>query len=536
MTHSSRGGLKALSIFLAFALFPHLSTAQKRTLTPQSIEKQIDQMTVEEKVGQLFILGFPQRELTPELKSFLTRTKPGAFVIFKRNFSDLESIRKLNKDLFKLSIEQTKLPPLLAVDQEGGSVTRIPTFPPMPSALSVGQTKSPILAEEMGFEMASMMRDLGFNMNLAPVLDLADPNRFSFIGTRSYGSDPAVVGDMGYAFSKGLIRNAVIPTAKHFPGTGSLAADPHEHAIVNQVSQKDLESTYLPPFATYSKLGLFSAVMISHSIYPHLDPQSQPAVFSKKIVNDILRTDLKFRGLAITDDLQMSASRALLKPEDAALAALKAGNDIVMLTWSFQEQEKAMNRVKKGIESGELPDADLRAKLRRILTAKFYINSNSKRTPSNVEEKNVLLSPKLGKIDDDILEKNSPTAAALTNFRNKRLCVFAASTAFIKSFRSMDAKKSHAFVLNGKTTDADVTDFISEQKCNAGLFVVNGAKTSQLFSKLSKTLRKKMLVLNMCSPSLIKASAGYVMNIYFPHQNAGKKMAQLLNENYASLK
>ena len=536
MTHSSRGWRLSLSIFLCALLFPHLSTAQPKKTKPTALDLQIEKMTLDEKVGQLFILGFPQRELTPELRAFLEKQKPGAYVIFKRNFQNLESVRKLNRDLYTLSMEQTHLPPLLAVDQEGGNVARIPTYPPMPSALSLGQTKSPMLAEDMGYETAALMKELGFNMNLAPVLDIADPNEFSFIGTRSYGADPKTVGDMGYSFSKGLIRNGVVPTAKHFPGTGPSSSDPHKHSSINNSSQAELDEKYLPPFAQFSKLGLFSAIMVSHSIYPQLDSQAQPAVFSRKIVTDILRTQLKFRGLAITDDLQMSASKALLKPEDAALAALMAGNDIVMLTWSFEEQAKAIARVKKGITDGDLTEEDLHEKLRRILTAKLYLKPNSARDPSSEKTKNILISPKFGQIDDEILEKNIPSAAAIAAFQN-RICVFSASTSFLKSYRASDRRKSHTFLLGGKTTSQDVANLMSESHCKNLLFAISGGKTAKLLEKLSSKLKSKTLVTNLGLPSLIKNEKAYglVMNLYFPHQNAGKKIAQLLSQSYAIL-
>lgn len=493
-------------------------------------------MSLDEKVGQLFILGFPQRELTPELRAFLSKQKPGAFVIFKRNFTSLETVRKLNRDLYTLSLEQTHLPPLLAIDQEGGNVARIPIYPPMPSALSLGQTKSPVLAEEMGYETASVMKELGFNMNLAPVLDVANPNEFSFIGTRSYGSDPRVVGDIGYSFSKGMIRNGIVPTAKHFPGTGETSSDPHFHSAVNNFSLEELQEKHFPPFTQFSKLGIFSAIMVSHSIYPHLDPQAQPAVFSKKIVTDILRTQMKFRGLAITDDLQMSASRALLKPEDAALSALQAGNDIVMLTWSFDEQAKAMARVKKGILAGELSEADLNQKLKRILTAKFYLRPSSLRDPQSEKSRNLVLSSKMGKIDDEILEKNIP-AVDISAFQNKKICIFSASTPFLKSYRAFDHHRSRTFLLGARTSATEVGKIVRDNSCKSMLFAVSGAKTAKLLSKLSASLKRRTIVANMGLPNMVQGEKNYglVLNLFFPHQNAGKKIAQLLGQNYAAL-
>lgn len=535
MTYSSRVFWRSLSIFVLCALIPNLSTAQIRGMKISDVDQRIQRMSVDEKVGQLFILGFPHRQVTHDLQKFLTTYKPGSFVIFKRNFNSLTEAKKLTTDLTALTMKNTGLVPFLAIDQEGGNVSRIPTNPPMPNALSLGQADSPQIAEDLGYETAALMKQLGFNMNLAPVLDVADPLQFSFIGARSYGSDPRLVGDMGFYFSKGLIRNGVVPTAKHFPGTGSTTIDPHYNSSISAFSEKELNEKHLPPFQTYSKLGIFSAVMVSHSVYPSLDESGKPAVFSKKIVNDLLRDKMKFRGLVITDDLQMSASKNLLQPAEAALIALQSGSDIVMFTWSFREQEKAMQRIKKAILSGEISAQDLQSKLRRILTAKSLLASSiSVREPQSVLSKNALVSPSMQKIDDEILQKNVSETQP-RSLQNEKICVFSSSASFIRSFRSQFKAFAKIVLIKERTSSLEIEKTFKKSNCQRILFTVNGAKTAKILARLSVATKKKTLVANLATPNLVREPASYdqVLNLYFPHQNAGKKIAQLLGESYA---
>lgn len=172
MRKYNREIFKILSLSLLFFIFPNLVLADSASLK-KYVEKKIAQMTLDEKVGQLFMVGFPQKKITPDLDKFISKYKPGSFLLFKRNITSVEQIRNLNSTLYHTSFKHTRLPPLLAIDQEGGSVSRLPIFPAQPNALAVGQTQSPLLAEEMGFQTGRFLREVGFNMNLAPVLDVS---------------------------------------------------------------------------------------------------------------------------------------------------------------------------------------------------------------------------------------------------------------------------------------------------------------------------------------------------------------------------
>ncbi|HRO65924.1 MAG TPA: glycoside hydrolase family 3 N-terminal domain-containing protein, partial [Pseudobdellovibrionaceae bacterium] len=259
-------------------------------------------MSLREKVGQLFLVGFPQNHLDANLKDFIATQKPGGFILFRRNLKDSRHIRRFTADLSRTA-RIREIAPFLAVDQEGGSVTRVPFFPSLPSALSVGLAGREDLARDLGEESGRLLRWHGFNLNLAPVLDLSDPKSESFIGSRSFGSDPILSGKLGRSYAEGLRDAGVIPTGKHFPGLGGTRIDLHLQAAGFQSTLIDFKNRDLKPFELFAKMGPFSALMISQMSYPFLDPSGIPAPFSKPILRDLLRKELGFEGLVVTDDL-----------------------------------------------------------------------------------------------------------------------------------------------------------------------------------------------------------------------------------------
>lgn len=537
MHHSSRIISYILSFFVGALLFPHLSIAQNKE-SDRELAQKVQKMSLDQKVGQLFILGFSQDSLTTDLAKNFSQMKPGAFVLFKRNITSLSAVKKLNADLYDLSIKYSGLPPVIAVDQEGGNVVRIITSPPMPNALSVGQAGSAEIAQNLGRESASLLGSLGFNMNLAPVLDIASPFEFSFIGVRSFGSDPATVSKMGYAFSKGMVLGKVIPTAKHFPGTGSSPTDPHHESSVVLSSKEALYKIHLPPFQTFARLGSFTALMVSHSVYPQLGDEKTPAVFSKKIMTDLLREKMKYRGLVITDDLQMSASKSFLRPEEAALRSILAGSDMVMLTWSSALQAKAMARVKAAVKSGEFPRKLLDEKVLRIAQVKGRLNAKpvELRKLSSTSDR-IIKSKAMGDIDDSILDKNLRANFNSVEKNHKSLCLISPSTHFIKSFKSGYRGIPHSKQIQRKTSTAELEKFIQSKKCDLVVYGVEGKRTSLLLRSLSQKIKERVLVANLSLPNNVPSLGQYraVLNIYFPHQKSGQKIAQLLSDSYASI-
>lgn len=543
MSNYIREILKILSITLLIFVFPHLVLATPTNL-PQIIDQKIAKMTLEEKVGQLFIVGFPQKNISPDLEKFIADYKPGSFLLFKRNISSGEQIRDLNLALYRTSYKHTKLPPLIAIDQEGGSVSRLPITPAPPNALALGQTQSPLLAEEMGYQTGLFLREVGFNMNLAPVLDVTDPLSTSFIGVRSFGADPRLVGELGVAYSKGLLKARVIPTAKHFPGTGNLKADPHVSVVQNTSSLESLKAKDLKPYEAYSSLGDRVAVMLSHLIYPALDNTREPASFSKKISTELLRGELKYKGLVVTDDLQMQGSKQLLRPEVAALRALQAGADIVMLTWSFADQGRAFEYVKNAVKKGELNQNELDQKLHRILTVKAFANLY-RRDPKQLS---LLQGPKLtskdySELESNILDQNLKTNLLPKSLPGKetkkrkpasisRVCVAAPSRAFIDSFKRSSKKHVDVKLLTGAFDKEQVQEWMREKNCALTVAAITGPKTAALLKSLPAQEKKNLIVVNLGAPRLMPQQKGYlrVIQLYFNHVDSGKKIAQHLEE------
>ncbi|MFS4458909.1 glycoside hydrolase family 3 protein [Bdellovibrio sp. HCB2-146] len=536
--------LKNLSLCILILLIPNFVLASAPTPLEQSIEKRIAQMSLEEKVGQLFIVGFPQKDITKELDKFIRTYKPGSFLLFKRNILSLAQVKKLNADLTRLSYDTSELPPLLAIDQEGGSVSRLPLFPTQPNALALGQTQSPALAEEMGYQTGLFLREVGFNMNLAPVLDVVDPKSRSFIGVRSFGPDPEIVKDVGVAYSRGLLRSRVIPTAKHFPGTGNLALDPHQVIVENAATSVSLRERDLVPYQAYAELGRPVAVMLSHLLYPSLDPSREPASFSKKISTDLLRGEMKYQGLVMTDDLQMQGSKQLLRPEVAALRALKAGADIVMLSWSFADQGKAFNHVKKAVQSGDFAEKDLNDKLRRILYTKAFAN-NYKRDPAipSMIAGSVLTSPNYHQLEEQIFSQNLQSSLLVTHLPAKEtsarkpasqevVCTIAPSKDFITSFKAERTRKEPTRLLNGNFDKTEVESWIKSRSCDVVLLAITGPKTAQLAGSLAPKTRSKTLVVNLSTPRWVPNNKGYlkVVQLSFNHMESGKRIAQNLTK------
>lgn len=546
MSNYIREYFQTLSLTLLMCIFPNLVPASPGDL-PSLIDERIAKMSPEEKVGQLFIVGFPDKVISPELDHFLGKYKPGSFLLFKRNISSLEQIRNLNRDLYNSSYKYTRLPPLIAIDQEGGSVSRLPISPAQPNALAIGKTLSPLLAQEMGYQTGLFLREVGFNMNLAPVLDVVDPFAASFIGVRSFGSDPQIVRDLGLAYSQGLLKARVIPTAKHFPGTGSLNQDPHTAVVENHATLEDMKKKDLLPFMGYAALGQNIAVMMSHLIYPGLDEGREPASFSRKISTELLRGDLKYIGLVVTDDLQMQGSRQILRPEAGALKALRSGADIVMLTWSFSDQAKAFDYILQAMKNGELPIEEVDQKLRRILYAKAFANlyRRDPKLPSLLTGA-TLSSKDYAKVEAEVLSKNVTSNLALENNQglkvvrkpssDERVCAASPSLDFINAFQIHLKKKQRTLVLTKDSTTETISSWLKKSACTVVFVAVTGPRTAGQIKQLNPTDRARLIAVNLSSPRLVNKHLGYrqVIQLYFNHKDAGKKIVQHMEDILAS--
>ena len=334
----------------------------------------LKKLTPEQQAGQLLLFGIHETQMSKELRSFLNQTEPGGYVFFKRNIPDLPSFQSLITELKKVSSLSPQRPPFFAIDEEGGRVSRLPFSPRVPSAAAIGQSRQPELARTVGVEVGLAMSQLGLNLNLAPVLDLGGQN--NFLKSRTFSRSSQWVSKFGVEFSQGLLSQGVLPCAKHFPGMATSTSDPHFQVSKGYFKKnKDFEES-LFPFRAFAESAPHGVVMMSHLIYPQLDSIA-PAVYSPKIYR-LLRNQLRFNGLIVTDDLQMDGIKGANQKsfKENVFKALLAGADVVMITWSRKAQREAHAYLVQMIRSGKFPEKQLNEKLERIQKAKEWIHLN----------------------------------------------------------------------------------------------------------------------------------------------------------------
>jgi beta-N-acetylhexosaminidase len=325
-------------------------------------------MTLEEKVGQIIHVGIKGKNLNSLAIRDIQKLHVGGIILFAANLGDKESIKKLNGDLQSLSISSSGIPLFISIDQEGGRVARIPNDS-SPGALAMGQTGNPIYAEDVGFVTAYNLKKLGFNMNLAPVLDVNSNPDNPVINTRSFGSDPELVASMGISHAKGIREALVVPVVKHFPGHGDTNTDSHLALPKINKSLEDLEKMELLPFRRSIEKGA-EAVMSAHILFPALDGEA-PATLSPAILKGILRNKYKYDGLIFTDAMEMHAISKRYKPEESAKKAFLAGVDIILLTTTGSDTERIYNALLSAFKSGELIESDLDRSVLRQISLKF---------------------------------------------------------------------------------------------------------------------------------------------------------------------
>lgn len=358
-----------------------------------------------DEIGELFIFGIPGPTIDSQLESHLLKTCPGSVLLFKRNLNSQEQVFSLITKLRELHAKCSRFPLFVAVDQEGGVVSRLPFDPPLPSAWSLGQAHDPQLVQKFGREVGRVLRKLGFNMNLAPVLDVGSRSQTSFISTRSFGDDPELVGETATHFSLGLLESRVLPVAKHFPGLGPSAEDPHRNIVRRSVDRDDLEKKDLIPFRLFSELYP-SAIMPSHLVYPALDDSLLPATYSKQILINRLRQDLNFNGLVVSDDLQMRGAQTQPQIGQSVLRALRAGVDIAMISWSSIDQQSAVSAVSLSITKHILSVEEAKEKVEKIRKIKRLLGESSLQQISKSKELLIQGSLNYTNLAAELLVKN----------------------------------------------------------------------------------------------------------------------------------
>ena len=323
-------------------------------------------MTLKEKIGQLFMMGFAGRAPSKAILRLIREFHIGGVILFERNLESPAQAAKLRN---ALQAPSQKMPLMIAIDQEGGRVSRLPkgfTVFPGSAQLAAGRSTEQIYrAAEI---TAKELRAVGINMNLAPVLDVNTNPENPVIGDRAFGASPALVCTMGLAVIAGLQDNHVIACGKHFPGHGDTSADSHKELPVVPHDLQRLREIELRPFAHAIQNGLAS-IMTAHVRYPALDP-GEPATLSRRILTDLLRAKMGFRGVVITDDLEMKAIADSYGLGEAAVKAIEAGCDLVLICRNEEGQLLALDAVAQAVKEGRITEARIDQSILRILQVK----------------------------------------------------------------------------------------------------------------------------------------------------------------------
>ncbi|MBW1964687.1 MAG: glycoside hydrolase family 3 protein [Deltaproteobacteria bacterium] len=318
-------------------------------------------------LGQLLMIGIPGTDLDPESLSLIKEYGVGNFILFSRNArGGPDKTKKLCDDLNEACADAGLPLPLIAVDQEGEPVQRLgpPFWPEISSNEEVVLSKnSEIQANIQAETAAKILNSLGIKLNLAPVLDLSPAGTEGVLKGRTYGADPREVSILGEKYIQTLQANGVGATAKHFPGIGRVEKDPHFQRPVVTVSKETLMHE-MSPFRKAVKAGV-KAVMTSHVVFPSLD-RDVPATFSKIIVNELLRNELDFKGLLLTDDLEMGGITGHGSLGEAAVRAILAGHDLLLICEMAQKVREALEALDKAWSQGILDTGKLDLSLKRI--------------------------------------------------------------------------------------------------------------------------------------------------------------------------
>jgi beta-N-acetylhexosaminidase len=328
-------------------------------------------MTLREQVGRLFMLGFTGTTVSPELAQRLADRRPAGVILFARNLEHPEQIARLTNALQE---QAAGSPLLIAIDQEGGRVSRLPSdFTIFPPSASFGVCRSPELTREAAAVTARELRAVGINMNMAPVLDIHSNEANPIIGDRAFSAAAETVSELGAAAIAGLQDNRVVACGKHFPGHGETSADSHKELPTVGLPAEQLRHRELKPFVRAIACSV-GAIMTAHVRYPALDP-ARPATLSPAILTDLLRTELGFDGVTVTDDLEMRAILDHHGIEEAAVQAVQAGADLLLICQDPGRQAAAMDAVAAAVEDGTIPRVRLEASLRRLaaLKARFLL-------------------------------------------------------------------------------------------------------------------------------------------------------------------
>ena len=399
---------KYLSLFgIVFALV--LTILPMSVMASTRVDEMVGAMSTRDKVLQLLMPDFRDwtmeggksenfKVMNDEVNAILDEYNFGGVILFAENVSGTEQTARLTEALQESALQdasgdQNKVPMLIGIDQEGGIVYRLGTGTALPGNMAVGATRSEEYAKNVGQIIGRELSSLGINVNFAPVMDVNNNPRNAVIGLRSFSSDPKLVAKLSVATIQGLKEYNIAGAAKHFPGHGDTEVDSHFGLPKVDKSLAQLKEMELIPFQAAMDEGI-DMIMTAHMMFPQLDAE-YPATLSKKIMTDLVRTEMKYDGIVITDAMNMKAIVDNFGEVDATIRAIEAGVDIVLMPTILRNKSDITNKlepmVQTLIEKADT-DADFMARVNQ--SAKRVLELKEKRGLLDYESKKLTLDEK----------------------------------------------------------------------------------------------------------------------------------------------
>jgi beta-N-acetylhexosaminidase len=326
---------------------------------------------VTDKIGQLLIIGIRGKTLTQDEAEFIIKNNIGGVILFARNIESPKQVHELCTHIQSLRHKmRDKTPLFISVDQEGGRVARLKTAPFVhwPALAHLGKLDSTSVAFKFALNMGQELKAVGINLDFAPCVDVLSNPENTAIGDRALSGDPEVVAKLASALVRGYIKSGIIPCAKHFPGHGNTMVDSHDELPVENISPERLREVELVPFKKVFRARL-DMVMTAHIKFPQIDPE-YPATMSPIFIKKILREELRFKNVVITDDLGMGALAKNYSVEEIPVKILSAGCDLLLYCNKFDEPQIALESIQKALKDGQLSAKQIDESYLRVMTCK----------------------------------------------------------------------------------------------------------------------------------------------------------------------
>lgn len=337
--------------------------------------KKVQDMTLREKIGQMLLCGFEGTEATDQLKALIAEHHIGGVIYFARNVEQTGQVAELSEQLQQIAEQSGTLPLWVSIDQEGGMVARITegvALMPGQMALAagaIGLKDGGDAVYEAALISGKELRALGINLNFAPVLDVNNNPDNPVIGVRSFGESAELVAEFGHRSVQGFQDANVVATAKHFPGHGDTSVDSHLDLPTIIHDQARIRSLELVPFIRAIEGGV-DAIMSSHIYFPAFESEKLPATLSKSVLSGLLREELGYAGVIMTDCMEMNAIAEHYGTVAASVMAIEAGADLVLISHRLDRQIGAIDAIEQAVKEGRLSESRIDASVARLLALK----------------------------------------------------------------------------------------------------------------------------------------------------------------------